>query len=184
MVPFLRNPVAQIWRRRLLAAITLVAYLATAIGFPVPEARGTHHACGQDVCGCGTPEQCKASGCACPHREVSEPETTDDAEPSCCAKKKQDSEAPPSCCVKKPTEPRRPKNSTKPNTVRWVVGISAQKCRGGASHRISADVALPSPTPMIWLPSWPYRHSLSVLQLTPFVHAEAPLDPPPRIPAA
>jgi hypothetical protein len=143
-------------RRRLISSVTLLAYLACAVGFPMPEmAARSPNSCGQQVCCCGTLEQCQASGCGCTPAPVVN---------SCCAKKS-------TCC----------EQDAKPKPIRWVVGMSAQKCRGGQSHWVSADVAVPGPPPADWQPSWPYCHSLSVLHVSSLFRAEAPSDPPPRV---
>src|SRR4051794_24829252 len=90
------------WRRRLCSAVTLLAYLTSAIGFPIPVmVASPGSTCGQQVCCCGTAEQCRASGCACPHHPAPTPAPDVDPVPSCCAKKK--SQAKASCCVKETT---------------------------------------------------------------------------------
>jgi hypothetical protein len=138
-------------RRRLCAGVTLLAYLATAIGFPVPAAEAKSASGGAaQVCCCGTPVQCKVSGCGCSHE--SEPE-------------------PPTCCTEK-----KPKD----DSVRWVLGMSAKKCGGGLSDWIQADVAVPMPTPITWQPSWPYCHSLPISHDSSLLLSANPLDPPPR----
>jgi hypothetical protein len=169
-------------RRRLCAGVTLLAYLVAAIGFPAPQTPAqSPHACGQQVCGCGTAAQCKANGCCCSHGTTPAPPA--EQEPAdCCSKKKP---AAP-CCVKESSTTQKPaKAPAKPkgNTVRWVLGISALKCRGGATQWISAEAALPLQAPVCWLPSWPYCHSLPVLHEYPFAIAEDLLDPPPRLEA-
>jgi hypothetical protein len=154
-------------RRRAISSVTLLAYLACAIGFPMPDAAA--NACGQTVCCCGTAEQCQSSGCGCtpaPKIEV----------PSCCSKKAEPVKA--SCCENKSLAANA--TDAKPKTIRWVVGMSAQKCRGGQSNWVSADVALPGPPPADWQPSWPYCHSLPIDHVHSPFHLEAPRDPPPR----
>jgi hypothetical protein len=69
------------------------------------------------------------------------------------------------------------------NTIRWVVSISALKCRGGAAQWVNADAALPLAAPHRWQPSWPYCHSLPVTHDHPFFIAHDLLDPPPRLEA-
>lgn len=177
------KPLWRSLRRRLCSGVTLLAYVVAAIGFPVPEAPAqSPHACGQQVCCCGSAEQCKASGCGCSHQT---PETPpEEQEPDCCSKKKATAE--PSCCVKEKgttQEPTKTPDKPKKNTVRWVVGISAQKCRGGATQWLSADAALPMQAPLTWQPSWPYCHSLPITHEHPFAIAADVLDPPPRLEA-
>src|ERR1017187_7861259 len=75
-------------RRRLFASLTLLAYVVAAIGFPVLDAPAqSAHACGQQVCGCGTVEQCKEGGCCCSRKAPEAP--PEEQEPAdCCAKEK------------------------------------------------------------------------------------------------
>ncbi len=182
MVPNLRNPRWQAVRRRLCGGVTLLAYLIAAIGFPLPQTLGhMANACGQEVCGCGTPEQCKANGCGCSHdgsdAAPQEPEPAD-----CCSFKHVN--AVPSCCAKKstPEQMKTPKKA-KGNTIRWVVGIAALKCRGGPVKWLSAETALPTTAPLTWQPSWPFCYSLSLTHQSRFVLSADPSDPPPRLEA-
>jgi len=64
--------------------------------------------------------------------------------------------------------------------MQWVVGISAQKCRGGATEWIHAQAALPGPLPTNWKPSWPFCHDVPVHHESHFMLAMDRLDPPPR----
>jgi hypothetical protein len=180
MILNLRKPLWRSLRRRLCAGVTLLAYLAAAIGFPAPQTPAqAPHACGQQICGCGTQEQCKASGCCCSHGTP--PAPPKEQEPAdCCSKKKSTAS---SCAEMTPGTPKPAKAPSKPkgNTVHWVVGISALKCRGGATHWISADAALPMAAPIRWQPSWPYCHCIPVKHEHPIAIAEDLLDPPPRL---
>ena len=178
----LGKPVGRILRRRLCSGVTLLAYLVAAIGAPVPETSGqTPNACGQQVCCCGTPEQCQASGCGCPHRGKTPDQ--EEAPPSCCSHESKKPAANSSCCVREnspSSEPPSAPSKPKPNTLRWMIGISAQKCRGGATTWLNAAPALPMQAPLCWLPSWPYCHSLPITHEHPFVLSMDLLDPPPR----
>jgi hypothetical protein len=149
--------------RRLCVAVTLLTYLATAIGFPLPasvaNAAPAGHVCGQRVCCCGTVEQCKTSGCGCSHT-VEESNT-------------------PSCCVKK-EEPSATKRTAKPG-VRWVLGMSARKCNGdGGTEWVSAHAALPGAMPLTWDPSWPFCHGVPLMHESVRIVTSDLLDPPPR----
>jgi hypothetical protein len=169
----LGKPGWRLLRRRLCAGVILLAYVVAAIGVPVPDAPAkSAHACGQQVCGCGTAEHCKEGGCCCSHKA---PETPQEEKSDCCAKKKP-------AASKDNASPKGPAKS-KANTVRWVVGISAIKCKTGATHWLSADAALPMPAPLSWSPSWPYCHSLPIINESPFAIAADLLDPPPRLAA-
>jgi hypothetical protein len=182
MILSLGKPLWRSLRRRLCAGVTLLAYLVAAIGFPAPQTSAqARHPCGQQVCGCGTAQQCKASGCCCSHGAPQAPPA--EQEPAgCCSKKKPAA----SCCVKESSTTQKPaKAPSKPksNTVRWVIGVAALKCRGGATQWISADAALPMQAPVCWLPTWPYCHSLPVTHEDPFTVVADLLDPPPRLEA-
>ena len=181
----LGKPVGRILRRRLCSGVTLLAYLIAVIGAPVPETSGqSPNACGQEVCCCGTPEQCQASGCGCPHRgqlpapQEALPEEEDT--PSCCSHESKKPAVKSSCCVREPSTPSDVPIKSKPNTVRWVIGMSAQKCRGGATTWLNAAPALPMQAPLSWQPSWPYCHSLPITHEHRFVLSMDLLDPPPR----
>ena len=190
MLPKFGSPVWRVLRRRLCAGVTLFAYLFAAIGFPVSEGASPSGAgsnqCGQAVCCCGTAEQCKTSGCGCSHHIVQQPHepTASEAEvPSCCSSASEKPAAESSCCSKggspAPSANKNPGPSKK-NTLRWVVGIAALKCRGGATQWISVGAALPMPAPTDWQPSWPFCHDIPVTHEHPFVIAEDHLVPPPR----
>jgi hypothetical protein len=173
MIPDLRIPVWRM-RRRLCSCVTLLAYLIAAIGYPLPVAKASQRAspCGQQVCGCGSVEQCQAGGCCCSHsRERPE----QDATPSCCSKRTPKPAVKPSSSVKDQT----PANAN----YRWVVGISALKCQGAATHWITAQAALPTAAPLSWQPIWPFCYSLPVTHHSRFVLSADLLDPPPRFEA-
>ena len=184
--------------RRLISAVTTCAYLVTAIGFPAPAAATSGSACGQRVCCCGSEAKCRASGCGCNHSPLPQR-----SQSSCChSSRKKDvvkqssSEAPSGkiCCSKPSAVALCPKTSSakkvdcgvqptekvKPKSIRWVVGISAQKCGGGATEWVSAQAALPGSAPMQWQPSWPFRHILHIVNVNPLSASVEVLDPPPR----
>ena len=156
-----RHSVPQSIRRRLISGVTLLAHLACAFGFPLPYASAGRGACGTATCCCGNADECRASGCGCTHQ--AEP-----AIPKCCATKRP------------PVKACGAKGEAKSKPVRWTIGIAAQKCRGGQTHWISADLALPGPTPTDWRPSWPYCYSVPTALQVHFELTEAPIDPPPR----
>ena len=165
MLHKLGNPLRRSLRRRLCAGVTLLAYIVAAIGFPLPAMSAkSPHACGQAVCGCGTAEQCKASGCGCSH--VPEPPV----------------ETPGTCCSKKKPSASRcaPAKKAKSAPGRWVVGIAALKCQGGATQWVTPQAALPTAEPITWQPSWPFSHSVPILCEHPFLISADLLDPPPR----
>jgi hypothetical protein len=166
----------QKFKRRLCTAVALLAYLAAAIGFPLPKAaaRPAAAGCGQRVCCCGTAAQCKASGCGCGHQSAPPVEK---APPACCAKKPV---AKSTCCT---PAPAKAPGKDKQAPVRWVPGMAAQKCGGGGVEWISANAALPPIAPFDWQPSWPYCHSILINNDHPFMMAADKTDPPPRLEA-
>ncbi|MBI2806543.1 MAG: hypothetical protein HYX68_16300 [Planctomycetes bacterium] len=158
-------------RRRLASSITLLAYLAAAIGFPMPGWATARSA----SCCCGTVQQCQASACGCSHGT---PGPIENAKPSCCSQRGQPE--PKSCCEKKSDTKKTPGKS---KAIGWAIGMSAQKCQGGTTDWVHAEIALPGPTPMDWQPSWPFCHALSITHQHPFVLSGDRLDPPPRLAA-
>lgn len=184
LTPF-GTTIGKIQPRRLISGVTLLAYLVAAIGFPMPASSATGaNACGQRICCCGSETQCRASGCGCSHSSATTDEETTEpsAAPSCC-----ESPPKPSCCAK--SSPENPKPASTPSkgskktsgkSMQWVVGMSAQKCRGGATEWIHAQAALPGPLPALWIPNQPFCHYLSAYHETHFTLRLDRLDPPPR----
>jgi hypothetical protein len=130
--------------RQFLAVVALLAQLVAATGAPVPsrvpsannKKPGAPFPCQDHPCGCATSEQGWAGDCCCftleqkldwaDERGITPPAhvrpmvaARKKAEKPCCAKT-----ATASCCERE-QEKARPAPS-----VRWVVGVFAQKCRG------------------------------------------------------
>jgi hypothetical protein len=107
----------------LLAAVALVAYLAAAIGFPLPARPGAAGCCA-GACGCPAEEQARASCCCAPAKRAPK-------RPNCCQRQaKGDAGAP------------------REATLRWVIGEQQQRCRGLATVWLSVGAALPPPPPV------------------------------------
>lgn len=190
MLSELGRPSGRLLRRRLCVGVTLLAYVAAAIGFPAPATSGpaSPNACGQAVCCCGSAEQCKASGCGCPHSPAQPPPVESPA--SCCSKKVEE----PTCCTQDIDETVEPSCCSKPASTgpltnsarqsdlsfRWVVGISALKCQGAADTWVSAGAALPLHAPYQWQPSWSFVHPVPFTHFSASILATTPFDPPPR----
>jgi hypothetical protein len=182
MILCLSKPVWRNLRRRICSGVTLLAYLAAAIGFPLPQTFARQsNACGRQVCGCDSAEQCKARGCCSQGTPQAPPEESEPGD--CCSKKKPVA----SCCTeKKPAaeEPTQPQTKPKEGKVRWVIGMSAKKCHGGGTEWLNGDAAgLPMSLPTSWQPSWPYCHSVPILHEYSHVLSVDHLDPPPRLEA-
>lgn len=167
------RPIRRAFQRRVIAGVTLLAYLAATIGYPLPAG-----ARGQQVCGCVPAEKCSGGGCGCSHKPAPVK-----MKPSCCAKKsaccEKKSGNTPNCCAKKPVgEARQAKN---PKPVQWVIGIAAKQCRtGGVAEWQSGEIALPGAPPMTWSPSWSPCGIVPFVHSSPFVVASESPDPPPR----
>jgi hypothetical protein len=85
------------------------------------------------------------------------------------------------CSTKPRGQTKQPAGKPAAKSLRWVIGIAAQKCRGGATEWITGQAALPGPMPTVWLPAWSYCHSLPILHELSFIRGHDPVDPPPRL---
>jgi len=97
----------------------LLAYLVSAVGFPLPAISGDASV---GPCGCSTEER-SLHQCCCCHA---------DGTPSCCAPK------PRSCCSTHQSQ-------SGSSNIRWVSAAAAQKCRGMSSEWVSLGAVLPPP---------------------------------------
>jgi hypothetical protein len=180
-------------RRRLTSAVTLVAYLVAAIGFPMPQSKAGSNPCGQHFCCCGSEATCQASGCGCPDSPLAPHVEPAPQEPPVVVRRSPASHtpaAPRSCCSKSTPESTKPSVApTKApskglgNAVRWVIAFDALKCKGASMSWISCGAALPPTMPYCWQPTWPYCHSLPITHHFPLVRGQKPVDPPPRLEA-
>jgi hypothetical protein len=178
-------------RRRLISAVTLLAYLVAAIGYPVPQSKASANPCGQRVCCCGSEATCRAIACGCPDspllpdiESVSQDQPVVDHGSRAPA-------APRSCCSRSTPEPTKPSaaptkapSKGQGNALRWVIGIAALKCKGASMSWLSCGAALPPIMPYCWQPTWPYCHSLPITHHFPVIRGQKPVDPPPRLQAA
>jgi hypothetical protein len=180
------------WRalgRRAFVGLALVAYLATAVGFPVaaPATRPRQQAypCMNGVCGCPDAETCWRSCCCHSPAERFAWARAHGVEPPAYAEqptargwneprlRDRVAHKAGGCCAEK----------TKPlpcPSGRWVVGVSALKCRGLATVWVQAGSVLPPPRPLTWSPSWPAVGRLGIGDATPFLNPWSPPVPPPR----
>jgi hypothetical protein len=110
----LRNTTWRLLGRRLTAAVTLLAYVATMCGVPLP-ALATQHSdqafpCRGLLCGCMTAEQCNSCGCFTP-AELASSANSHNVPPSKVEKPVPDEKPPektsaPSCCCGKGEQPK------------------------------------------------------------------------------
>lgn len=189
-------------RRRIVSAVLLIAHLLATIGFPLPATASGSCGRAASACCCGTAEQCRANHCGCPHSPALTPQVApaiEDDVPACCAKKAAMPAETKSCCTKpaesveqksccaKPTKPDVPAEEPEespaqpePGKVRWVIGISAQKCRGGTLAGAGDAAPLWIVAPFTLRQYWPLCACITVLQQYPFTIPAEHLDPPPR----
>ena len=165
------------WRpvpRRLLAAAALLAYLAAALGLPLPppvavEAGGGAFACQGRLCGCRTAEDCSHHCCchaaapSCPH---------------CAARAARDEEC-PHCSGKDPTAVCR--HGMTHSGAPWHPVLSALGCRGEVASWVfvGAVPAVPPAGPALISPVASGR--LTPGDLAAARVSLAPPLPPPRL---
>jgi hypothetical protein len=153
---FIRKTLWRALRRRLPAALTLIAYLIAALGVPVPaESRSGN---GVKACGCST-EECHDGQCCCAPKPAPPKPTGTCCEhkpgcmmPCCQHRPPADPPKPPV----KPTEPQPPANEDDDasGSVTVLVGIAAMKCRGHSTLWVSTGASLPVPAVVAWQPAF------------------------------
>jgi hypothetical protein len=163
---------------QLCAGLSLVAYLAAVLGFPVPiAARQNHHhpfPCQQHACGCANAESCwKHCCCFTPeqkltwaHEQGIEPPA--EAEPPCTH----------ACCQTKAA-----RSTSRNKAPTWRLGINCPRCQGHSTLWISTGTVLLAPVlswnPKLRLQGWTLNGAATALVLP-----LAPPDPPPRTPVS
>jgi hypothetical protein len=156
-------------RRRLQAGVTLVAYLTTAFGVPLPsDARSTSAktACGCDV----TDVAANGSCCCCSPKAVSQP--------SCCTLPHTAKHSTPDKSSPQPSGDD-PRNAPK-GGVHWVIGSALLACGGQSTLWVSAGLVLPAPPPVAWQPQLAFAGWVPSSQPGTHVANVIPPDPPPR----
>ncbi len=157
--------------RRVVAAATLLAFLVSAVGVPVPHAvgeakdRSTPFPCMDRPCGCQSARQCWTSCCCTTLAEriswaqargmaipdyVAIPAQAAEAEAKraggCCGGKAKPA-AGPSCC-QSAAEPVCCGKAPKPPKTKPIAGWMARQCRGMDTAWASLGAALPPPAPV------------------------------------
>jgi hypothetical protein len=153
-------------RHRFYAGLTLLAYMATAFGVPLPADAGPappEAVRENSECGCATTDNCKTGSCCCSHGGKS------------LAPKSHGTETVP------PQTPTDDPDDADSSGIRWVSGIAVLKCRGHGTLWVSAGLALPAPAPTMWRPQLVFSGWLP--SSNPVAHTSAPIppDPPPRL---
>jgi len=175
-------------------AVALCAYLAAAVGLPVPVAAAGGRAF--PGCGCGGAERCQQGCCCSTARPETPPEPAEDTgAPACCSQAGEDGPNAPAdepccccqgkeggaCCGRSCCRKKRPSRTVPPPLV-WRPTLSASRCRGVATAWVSLGAVLP-PRPVTWspcrLPPSAVSHRPASAPLVP----HTPPDPPPRLPS-
>jgi hypothetical protein len=193
-------------RRALLVGLALVAYLAGAVGVPLPayvhKPSVQSFPCQSHACGCMTAEQCW-KGCCCfspeeklvwaqAHQVEPPAEAQAAASQGWNEPRKRDREKQPaqetkaSCCsghcADHSPAPATPSNkpAEPTRTSKWVLGMWAQQCRGGTTSWLLGE-PVSAPPPLV---HWSYDASpvcwLRPSYQSPSSAALVPPTPPPR----
>lgn len=186
-------------RHRAAAVVAVVAQLFAAVGLPLPalgassaaKRAGASFPCQNHPCGCLTAEACWAGACCCytmrekvawaaarkinpPAHAVQLAEAEECPEAACpnCPKK------PAACCAgDAPGEKAQPEA----RPVRWVFGMSAQKCRGETLGGIAVQTPAVSPAaPVVWSFEPVLVATLAARDHTPEPLVHIPPSPPPK----
>ena len=212
-------------RQRISAAVAVCAYLAAAIGFPLPSIPSLRkdtskpYPCMDHECGCQSAEECWAHCCCFTPEErwawaeahnVQPPEYAErptaqeslsataccDSEPeergACCSAHHHETA---SCCQHHDTaserraccsaEDAKAATDAKPASdqtigVRWVLGMSAQRCRGLTMLWVNSGAVSEPPAALSRAPIPTLSERLASLTRSPFRISLRPPSPPPR----
>ncbi len=151
-----RKPLWRSLRRRLGLAVSLLAYLATTFGYPLPANAKAAPACQDAPCGCPV-EQHEHKQCCCFTGDHPAQEETAPAGHFCCAAKKH---AAP--------------------ILRWTVSLSALGCQGHATEWVSSGAVTTPQGMVVWLPETLLVELRDCPDLFGFVGPRTPPLPPPR----
>jgi hypothetical protein len=159
-------------RRRYCAGLTLVAYLATAFGFPMPSDAGSSSS--KAACCCDVSDVAAKGSCCC-----SSPKAV--SLPSCCT-------VPHAAKHSKPDDPRPQQSGDNhkdvpTGSVTWVIGSAVLACSGQSTLWVSAGLVLPAPPPVAWQPQLVFAGWLPLSDSVVHVCNVIPPDPPPRLSA-
>jgi hypothetical protein len=201
-----RNTFGRPLGHRLVAGLTLAAYLAAAVGFPLPaRARikaGQPFPCQNNPCGCQSAEQCWRSCCCYTVEERWAWARANHVEPpayaakpsgdgwrtvrlrdhACCAAHHSGcaccagGKGAPTCCHKKP----KAAPDLSRTGVRMVLGLTSQKCQGSANLWVSTGAVLPVAPPLACQPFLTPQGWLASANVHRVDALAPPPDPPPR----
>src|SRR5262245_55071040 len=191
-------------RHKCCVAVSLFAYLAAAIGYPLPASAPSG---GDRPCSCPALDQCRHQ-CCCfkpggrlagatawdvellPHDTKPVEHNSGPRVPgSCCNHGKarsrpaccQSGKHLPACCAKHaPTTPPETPGRVSGAGVRWVPGLSAPSCQGVTTYWVAGGAALPPPPAVSWGPRLDPAGWLRLPDTFTSLLPSIPPDPPPR----
>ena len=166
---FVRRLFCSSQRRRYCACLTLVAYLATAFGFPMPS--DAHSSSAKAACGCDIRDIAANGSCCCSGPKAA-------SHPSCCTVP--DTAKRSSSDKLDPQPPGDNYRDVPAAGVRWVIGIAAVSCGGHSTLWVSAGLVLPAPAPVVWQPQLVLSAWLCPAADFCIPTSLIPPDPPPR----
>jgi hypothetical protein len=178
-------------RRRLTAALALLAYIVSAVGLPLRAHAGKHSAepfpCMNHACGCHTAQQCW-HGCCCMSAEAKLAwAVAHGVVPPAYAVLPAHDEHPKGdchsgCACKHDCRSESGKKVT--SRTAWVIHIDALPCRGNLTFWSTSAVATPPGPALSWAPLLPLVGFVSCHPLVLQRPILSPRVPPPRAPSA
>jgi hypothetical protein len=201
------------WRRgahRLCAGLALAAYLATAVGFPMPadvvgKDRSRPFPCQDHRCACRSAEACWSHCCCLSLDERLAWAQAHDVEPPASVREAsaagwhsvrlRDQESHATCAACESRSPCCARSSAghaccdskpaRPSSLsrnpRWVPGLAALQCQGQCTLWINGGAVLPPAPQLTWKPFWPLVGRLAAMSTSPSCLPHLPPDPPPRL---
>jgi hypothetical protein len=198
-------------RQRVVAGVTLAAYVVAGFGLPLPAGAAAKDSsqpfpCQHHGCGCHSAEQCWAHCCCFTPEQRWAWAAAHQVEPPSCAQqpagagwrsepkreqknRRKRSEQGRSCCQ----TPRQVVATTKvanakkqapqkgTQRIRWALGMTALGCQGKATTWASMASALPPAAPVTWTPIPGIMDHVRYAQDNAITLTFAPVTPPPRL---
>jgi len=184
------------------AMALIVAYLAAAIGIPLPvrvdKDRSRPFPCQDHACGCQNAEQCWHQCCCYSPEEKLVWARAHHIEPppELCRRvaslawnsprqrdhaKCGDSSCP--CANKDSASARSPQEASQPaqSPVPWVLAVLAHKCQGHGMWCQAVFASLPPPAVITWSYDWRPAGHVAQQDLACYHFASVPPTPPPRL---
>jgi hypothetical protein len=151
--------------------VALAAYLAVAVGFPVPAANRPEHdpsPCPPDSCACDPADRAAHRCCCCQPVPTPQP-VAEVPEPPACPH-----------CAAESAQTESPAADRPASAWRWQGGIVTLRCRGLATVWVGTGAVVPPPVPLTWSPTWPLADRVASTDDNLPSLVSSPPDPPPR----